>query len=206
MKKNSVFLRAFEPDDYVLINKWRNDFDVQKNVVGRFRYVSKEIEKNWVYSKATNNQTDVYLAICINDESKRMIGYTSINDIDYVNRKASMGGIVMAGDSHNIKNLTDAYLLLFDFVFVDLSLHRLDGVFLSDYDNAFLMNTMIGWTFEGKERDSIFKNQRFYDLYRISMLENEYFDLLNNGGFEYQAMKERYRNARKSMKESQQNM
>lgn len=202
MKKNSVFLRAFEPDDYVLINKWRNDFDVQRNVVGRFRYVSKEIEKNWVYSKATNNQTDVYLAICLNDDSKAMIGYTSIIDIDYINRKACMGGIVLAGETHTIQNLTDSYLLIFDHVFVDMSLHRLEGVFLAEYDNAILMNHMIGWTFEGKERDAIFKNQRFYDLYRISMLDSDYFELLDNGGFDEQAMRNRYRLARKELKET----
>ena len=197
MKKNSVFLRAFEPDDYLLINKWRNDFDVQRFVVGRFRYVSEAREKKWVEYQIENNSTNIYLAICINDDSKRMIGYTSINNIDYVNRKAHMGGIVLAGEGHNTQHLTDAYQLIFDYVFVDMSLHRLDGVFLADNKNAILMNKMIGWTFEGIERDAIFKNQKFHSLYKISMLDNEYFELLNNGGFEDKALRERFKIARK---------
>lgn len=191
MKKNTVFLRAFEPDDYVLINKWRNDFDVQRNVAGRFRYVSEAREKKWVEYNIENNSTDIYLAICINDESKRMIGYTSINDIDYVNRKAFWGGLLMAGDAHNSKQLTDAILLIFDYAFVDMSLHRLTGAFLDIHKNAFLMNQMMGLKIEGVEKDAIFKNQEYHDLYRVAILHNEYFDLLNNGGFEDRAIRKR---------------
>ena len=203
MKKNSVFLRAFEPDDYHLINQWRNDFEVQKYVVGRFRYVSEAREKMWVEYQIENNSTNIYLAICLNDESKRMIGYTSINDIDYVNRKAEMGGIVLAGEGHNSKHLTDAYQLIFDYVFVDMSLHRLEGVFLEDNKNAVLMNKMLGWRFEGVERDAIFKNQKFHSLVRISMLDNEYFELLDNNGFDDKAFRDRIRIARKEMKDSE---
>ena len=202
MKKNSVFLRAFEPEDYQLINRWRNDFEVQKMTVGRFRYVSPEREKDWVKYQIEHNATDVYLAICLNDESKQMIGYTSINNIDYINRKAFMGGIVLAGDSHNSKNLTDAFLLIFDHVFVDMSLHRLEGDFLAEYKNAILMNKMLGWTIEGVERDAVYKEQRYHDLVRISMLDGEYFDLLNNGGFEDKALRRRMHDAMKELKET----
>ena len=191
MKRNSVFLRAFEPDDYLLINKWRNDFDVQKNVAGRFRYVSEAREKKWVEYQIENNSTDIYLAICENNDSKKMIGYTSINNIDYVNRKAHWGGLVMAGDNHNSKQLTDAILLIFDYAFVDMSLHRLTGAFLDYHKNAFYMNQMMGLKIEGVEKDSVFKNQEYHDLYKVAILHNEYFDLLNSGGYEDRAIRTR---------------
>lgn|SRR5574344_223047 len=191
MKKNSVFLRAFEPDDYILINKWRNDFEVQRNVAGRFRYVSEAREKKWVEYQIDNNTTDIYLAICNNNESKEMIGYTSINDIDYINRKAEWGGIVMAGDNHNSKQLTDAILLIFDYAFVDMSLHRLTGAFLDYHKNAFYMNQMMGLKIEGVEKESVFKNQEYHDLYKVAILHNEYFDLLNSGGYEDRAIRAR---------------
>ena len=191
MKKNSVLLRAFEPDDYILINKWRNDFEVQRNVAGRFRYVSEAREKKWVEYQIDNNTTDIYLAICNNNESKEMIGYTSINDIDYINRKAEWGGIVMAGDNHNSKQLTDAILLIFDYAFVDMSLHRLTGAFLDYHKNAFYMNQMMGLKIEGVEKESVFKNQEYHDLYKVAILHNEYFDLLNSGGYEDRAIRAR---------------
>ncbi len=201
MKKNSVFLRAFEPDDYILINKWRNDFEVQRYVVGRFRYVSEAREKKWVEYQIENNTKDIYLAICLNDESKRMIGYASINDIDYVNRRAYNGGIVLAGEGRTSKHLTDAWLLIFDYVFVDMSLHRLTGSFLDIHKNSYLMNKMMGFTFEGVDREAVFKNQEYHDVYRISMLDKEYFELLNNGGFEDRAMRARMLQATKEYRE-----
>lgn len=192
MKKNSVFLRAFEPDDYLLINQWRNDFNVQKLVVGRFRYVSPEREKQWVESKMTGEDSkDTYLAVCLNDDSKRMIGYVSVNNIDYINRKAHNGAMVLAGEGRTSKHLTDTYLLLFDFVFVDLSLHRLSGSYIDNHKKARLMNKMMGWKIEGIEKEAVFKNQAFHDIYHIAMLDSEYFEMLNNGEFEDCSLRKR---------------
>ncbi len=40
-----VYLRAFEPDDYRLINKWRNDPEINKYLGGNTFLVSSEREK-----------------------------------------------------------------------------------------------------------------------------------------------------------------
>lgn len=48
MDNNKIFLRGFELEDYILINKWRNDPEIQNLLSGNFRYVSSEIEKEWV--------------------------------------------------------------------------------------------------------------------------------------------------------------
>ena len=85
---NSIFLRGFEIEDALLINKWRNDFEIQKLVSTSFKYVSLEIEKEWVKSKMMDNRKDIYLAICLNDDSRKMVGYVSVNNIDYLNRTA----------------------------------------------------------------------------------------------------------------------
>jgi RimJ/RimL family protein N-acetyltransferase len=74
MEKYSIFLRAFESGDYLLINKWRNDPDVQRMTGGLIKFVSSEMEKEWVHNKMLNNSKDIYLAICLNDESQKMIG------------------------------------------------------------------------------------------------------------------------------------
>ncbi len=43
-------------------------------------------------------------------------------------------------------------LLIFDYAFVDMSLHRLTGAFLDYHKNAFYMNQMMGLKIEGVER------------------------------------------------------
>lgn len=39
-----------------------------------------------------DNRKDIYLAICLNDDSRKMVGYVSVNNIDYLNRTAVGGG------------------------------------------------------------------------------------------------------------------
>ena len=84
MDNNKIFLRGFELEDYILINKWRNDPEIQNLLSGNFRYVSSEIEKEWVKQKMMNNTKELYLAICLAEGGCEMIGYTSINNIDYI--------------------------------------------------------------------------------------------------------------------------
>ena len=85
MKGKDFYLRLFEPEDYEKTYKWHTDWDVQQMTAGTIRFVSKEIERKWVYEKATNNSKDIYLAICLNDTDE-MVGYISLNDIDMLNR------------------------------------------------------------------------------------------------------------------------
>ena len=101
----SIFFRAFEENDHVLINKWRNDKNIQTLTGRAFRYISSQMEKEWVKDKMFNNTKDIYLAICLNDESCKMIGYCSINSIDYINRSAEQGGLVI-GDPNACDGIT----------------------------------------------------------------------------------------------------
>lgn len=61
MEENKIFLRGFESEDYILINQWRNDPEIQKLLSGNFRYVPLEMEKEWVRQKMMNNTKEVYL-------------------------------------------------------------------------------------------------------------------------------------------------
>ena len=85
-----IYLRLFEPSDYELTYLWHSDPYIQKMICAPRRVISKEIEKNWVLSKSTNNIKDIYLAICLK-ENDQMIGWYSINNIDFQNRKCHLG-------------------------------------------------------------------------------------------------------------------
>ncbi len=62
---------------------------------------------------------------------------------------------------------------------------------MDQHKSAYMMNQMMGLKIEGVEKDAIFKNQEYHDLYRVAILHNEYFDLLKNGGFEDRAIRKR---------------
>lgn len=187
MEKNNdkIFFRAFTKDDYLLINKWRTDESVQKMTVGPFRYVSLEMEKEWVYGKMMNNTKDIYLAICLKSYPDKMIGYTSLNNIDYINRSASVGGVVIGdldyrdGDiRHEVGVKTRKY------AFDELNLHRLKGTCLSEHKVSSIMMEASGFKLEGVERQAVYKHGVYHDILIYSLLEQEYRELVQAGAYE----------------------
>lgn len=179
-----VYLRAFEEDDVKHVNKWRNDKHVQSLTCGHFRYVSSMMERKWVESKMLNNTSDVYLAICLNDGSNRMIGYVSINRISYIDRKAHWGGIVIDSDfQSDFDCLIDSINLVLQHAFDDLNLHRLTGSCLSEHKASRSMMEMMGFTCEGVERESIYKNGEYHNIVLYSLLDTEYYSCVRDNGY-----------------------
>lgn len=183
---NSVFLRAFEQDDYIVINKWRNDWSIQKSTCGQMRFVSLEMEKKWVLDKMMNNTRDIYLSICINDDSKEMIGYASINNINYVNRTAHGGGIVIGNIKYRDGEIKyEASAMIRAYVFDQLNMNRFTGACLSDNKPSEIMMLASGYKLEGIERQAIYKNGKYYDKMNFSLLREEYYDYLNKGMYSF---------------------
>lgn len=190
---NTIFLRAFESDDYILINKWRNDPEIQKLTGGTFRYVSLEMEKQWVHDKMMNNTKDIYLAICLNDESRRMIGYTSLNNIDYINRSVFGGGVII-GDKEYRDGfaLFERALLLMSYVFDELNMHRLYGSCLEDHKTSRSMLYALNYTCEGMEREAVYKHGKYHNRMMYSILADEYRRSLDNGEFQMNSIIKRF--------------
>lgn len=181
---SKVFLRAFEEGDVKLVNEWRNNRRVQSLTCGHFRYVSSAMEKNWVENKMLNNVTDVYLAICLNDSSKKMIGYASINQINYLDRKAHWGGIVIDSTfQSDFDCLIDSIKLILQHAFDDLNLHRLTGSCISEHKASQSMMEMMGFSCEGIERDSLYKNGTYHNIHLYSLLDEEYYSYVRENGY-----------------------
>lgn len=183
---DNIFFRAFEPNDYLIINRWRNDPEIQRMTAGTFRYVSSEMEKEWVKSKILNNTRDIYLAICPKDKPDMMIGYTSINDIDYTQRSAHGGGIVIGDPEFRDGSVRlEVGIKIRKYVFETLNMHRFSGACLADHLISRITIEASGFILEGRKRDAVFKNGKYHDLLIFSLLKDEYFEHLKLGTYDY---------------------
>ena len=179
-KGDTVYLRLFEPDDYEKTYSWRNDYDLQKLTCGTIRFVSKEIEKKWVLDKSTSNNRDIYIAICANDSNK-MIGYMSLNDIDYINRSCVGGGIVIGDpDYRDGYAYIEAELMEFDYVFNHLNMNRYSGECLRDHILSRANLLALGFSQEGIKRQAVYKNGKYNDVLIYSLLREDYYNLLKS--------------------------
>jgi len=169
-----VYLRAFELDDYKLINKWRKDNEITKFLGGNKYFISSERDRKWIEEKIFDNKTSNYLAICLKD-SEEMIGYLSIINIDWRNRNAEWGGIIIGNKEHQRKGYSkEAAYLMLDFIFNELGMNRFYGYWLESNKASIQMGLKLGFKQEGILRECIYKNGKYNNLLLLSILKKEF--------------------------------
>lgn len=173
-----VFLRPFQDDDVFLINKWRNDFEIQSTTTGFIRPVSLEMEKRWIHEKMMDNTNNIYWAICKNDNTRRMIGYTSLNNINYVNGTSFGGGLVLAErDPLNAIAGFEAQKFVLDYAFQQLNLNKVGSYCLVEHRYSLNSARALGHKVEGRLRECVYKNGKYHDIYIFSILRKDYENL-----------------------------
>ena len=198
MDNNKIFLRGFELEDYILINKWRNDPEIQNLLSGNFRYVSLEIEKEWVKQKMMNNTKELYLAICLAEGGCEMIGYTSINNIDYINRCAHGGGIIIGNRQYRDGEIRyEVGKMIRELVFDHMNLNRFTGACLAEHKTSKIMMEACGFQLEGVKRQAVYKNGIYHDQLFFSLLREDYYKLMQEGEYTLKAYAKRIKSIRK---------
>lgn len=179
MHKFSIYLRGFKEEDVPFINQLRHNLDVQQYTSTSFKYVSESIEKEWVKQKMMDNRKDIYLAICL-VENDQMIGYASINDIDYINRCANRSGIIIHPEFQIGIYRYEAGILMRQLAFDHLNLNRYCAKCLVEHKVSLISMLANGFKIEGKLRQAIYKNGRYHDQFQLALIREDYYTLLNN--------------------------
>lgn len=184
LKGKNIYLRLIEPEDYELTYQWHNDEEMQKLTCGPIFNVSKIIEKNWATSKSSNNQTDIYFAICLNENNK-MIGFCSITEIDFKNR--TCGGSVVIGDKEYRDGfaLIEAHTLKIKYIFEQLNIHRYQANCLEEHIMSRALIDAFMFSYEGSSRESIYKNGKYLNIRNYSILKSEYFKHKENNEYDF---------------------
>jgi RimJ/RimL family protein N-acetyltransferase len=173
-KMNSrLYLRAFEYDDLTLINKLRNDDELFEFTCGNKFHTSLERDKKWIEDKIFNNSTQLYLMLCI-AETKIPIGYVAATNIDYINRKAQYGGIVISWEFKGKGYGTEASKLLLKHIFEELGINMVYGYWREDHVASLRMAEKVGFKIKGLIQDFVFKQNKFHNAYICSLLKSEY--------------------------------
>lgn len=169
-----IYLRAFEPDDYLLISKWRNDPEITKLLGGNHYFISQARDRNWVEEKSIKDNTNLYLAICLLDNND-MIGYFSVTNIDLRNLKVDLGGMIIGDKSLWGKGYAkETFIAVVDYLFAQYPIHKITNYMLEEHKVTVKMTESIGFTYDGIKRDDIFKNGEFKSVLIYSMLRDEY--------------------------------
>ncbi len=169
-----IYFRALEPEDYKLISEWRHDEEITYILGGNHFFVSVEREKQWVMDKSIGDPRNIYLAICLVEDG-RMIGYTSINNIDLRNQKVEWGGTIIGDKSLWGKGYaSEAAKLMLAYIFSQYPTHKCYAYCLQEHNVTEKMFISLGFHLDGVNRDDVFKNGEFKSVMMYSILREEY--------------------------------
>jgi len=169
-----VILEEIDPNSIEQMRKWRNDSDLRR-YFREYRYITKDMQEKWYAERGNNTDSrHVYFQIMeIKDDSKELIGCCGLHYIDWRVRSAEFG--IFLGKSRGGGRGKESMLLLFDYGFKELNLHKIWAE-VYDFNSAIDVYRHIGFKDDGILRDSQFCEGRYINSYMISMLEDEWRD------------------------------
>ncbi|MCH7321030.1 GNAT family N-acetyltransferase [Solibacillus sp. MA9] len=171
--KDNLYLRAFEYSDLSLLNEIRNDDILFQTTGGNKYYISSEYDKKWIEDKIFNNYKQLYLVICCRGIDEP-IGYICATNIDYLNRKAEWGGLVISKEFISKGFGTDAGYLFLDHLFGELGLNMVYAYVKEDNKASYRLSEKYGFKKDGLIRDFVYKQNKFHNAYVFTMLKSEY--------------------------------
>ena len=171
-----VYLRALEIEDYVLINKWRNDSEITKYLGGNVYLVSSEREKKSIENKIFDDTKNVYFAIC-EKQSNKLIGYSSINNIDSRNLKAEWGGTLIGDKEFLGKGIgKEASAMMLRFLFDQYPINKCYAYCLEEHPATPKLFSSLGFQKDGLLRKDVFKDGEYKNVSVYSILRGEIND------------------------------
>lgn len=168
----NVYLRAIETNDYLVFHKWRNDTQITDMLGGNRFFVSTEREKDWVANAINNDRVNLHLVICIaNDKPVGIVNLTSIN---YLNRNAEFSILIGEKDLQGKSIGLKSTMLMLKHGFEELNLNKIWLTVLEDNSKAIKLYEKVGFKNEGLLRQEVYKNNKFHNMYVMSILKEEY--------------------------------
>ena len=142
-----------------------------------FSYPLTENQLEKYIENANNDNSDTLVYKVISKETGDVIGHVSLREIDRINKSARVGK-VLVGDK-NVRGKGIGKLLMKEILkvaFDELKLHRVSlGVF--DFNvSAIACYEKAGFIKEGLLRDSKKNNEEYWNLWEMSILENEWLE------------------------------
>lgn len=171
-----VFLRAIELDDYKISITWRQDPEIWDMVVGRRYFVSEDAEKQWV-AKASGSATNLKLAIC-DKATGTYIGNIYLSNIDFFNKSASLAILIGDKSYWGAGFGGESILLILKHAFLDLGLERVESKQLLDNKGSIRLHEKCGFKTEGRLRKAAFKNGELQDLNLMSVIREDFDEIL----------------------------
>ncbi len=161
-------LRPIRMDDAAQTLGWR--------LSDRARHLQRgaktvEEQQKWIEEKSTTSDKNYII-----DYMSRSVGMIALYDINLASKSLQMGRFLIGEQDYVgcAPVAFEAELLLSDYAFDDMGMHKIYGDVMEDNHSMLKMRAYLGYQKEGILRDHYIYNGEYKNTTAISILEDEY--------------------------------
>lgn len=165
-----IYLSPRNTEDVEKFVKWLNDFETTDYIGRSGALVTIEAEKEYL-EKHTKEEATFGIVELKTDE---LIGSISLEDISYINRRATLGVFIGEKESRNKGYGTEAIKLILDYGFNYLNLNNIKLDVMEFNERAIACYKKCGFKEYGRRRKSEFTNGKYYDRISMDILAEEF--------------------------------
>lgn len=166
-----IYLSPMNKEDVEIFANWMNDFDVTDYIGRSGMLVTFSDEQK--YLDNISNKNFIQFAI-VTLEDDKLIGTISLENIIYINRSAILGIFIGDKEYRNNGYGTEAIKLLLDYGFNYMNLHSIRLDVIDFNERAKKCYKKCGFKENGRVRESIFINGKYYDVIKMDILSDEF--------------------------------
>ena len=174
-----LYLRPLEPEDLPLIRKWGNDPEIRR-LTGDISPMSRAGADEFL-ERVRRDKNRVWFVIVLK-EGDRVIGEAGLLRMFHAWRTTDLTIIIGEKDTWGKGYGTEAIRLLLDYAFGCLNFHRVAIGVVGFNESALRFYENVGFRREGIQRDGYFWDHAYHDFVMMSILEDEFRALREEGG------------------------
>ena len=172
-----VDLRPLTSEDAHVLASWMNNDEVTHVMFTGQRPMTVEQLAGEIRQQTENLANTVFL---IEDrKTKRPIGYAGLYDVHPTARKAEFRILIGAQEFWNNGYGTEVTELLTFYGFDRLNLNKVWLGVIEENRGAVRAYEKAGFREEGRLRQELYRNSRYYDAIRMSILRDEYYPAMH---------------------------
>ena len=166
-----VYLRPLEKEDLSQIQEWVNDPEIRR-LIGEVRPTSRDEAEAW-YERVRSDPDRVWFVVAL-VENDQIIGEAGLLRMFPAWRTTDLSLILGDKEAWGQGYGTEAILLLLDYAFGYLNMHRVAVGVVGFNERALKFYEKIGFEREGVQRDGYYHDHAYHDFVMMSILENEF--------------------------------
>lgn len=168
-----IVLREYQATDLSYMRQWVNDPEITTMLSDIFLYPHSQQETE-SFLKMMMEGSSFKGFVIADKDSGEYIGQIDLPRVDWKNRNATLGIVIGRKEYLGKGYGSESIRLLQNFVFHSLNLQRLELEVFEYNKRAYQCYLKCGFKEEGRLRNKIFRDGKYWDVIFMSILESEF--------------------------------